>query len=76
MAKAVAVFLLLEVMAVVDVFCPKCKQFVGHFDGKTTIRLNYKCRRCNKLVVLDVKDMKTTIKRLPERKTSGGLMIL
>lgn len=60
----------------VEVFCPKCKSIVGHFDGKTTINQSYKCRQCNKLVVLDVKDMKRTIKRLPERKTSGGLMIL
>ena len=54
------------------VYCPKCKRKVATWDGKTTINIIVKCRKCNKLVVYDIDNKLTRIKDVPVRTTSSG----
>ena len=43
------------------IFCPRCHRAVAIYDGKQTINLIAKCKKCKKLVVYHVDTEKTEI---------------
>ena len=55
------------------IFCPRCHRAVAIYDGKQTINLIAKCKKCKKLVVYHVDTEKTEIKEIPQRTTSSGM---
>lgn len=55
------------------VYCPKCKQQVGMWDGKSSSHVVVKCDRCMRLVVYDTECGETYMKGLPERNTASGI---
>ena len=55
------------------IYCPKCGRKVGIWDGKSTMELYFRCKKCKKLVVYHVDTEKTEIKKLPQRNTSSGM---
>ena len=56
------------------IYCPKCGRKVGIWDGRSTINISVRCKKCDKLVVHDVENEKTIIKEIPKRTTSSGMM--
>ena len=54
------------------IYCPSCGRKVGVWDGRSTINISVKCKKCDKLVVYDVENEKTIIKEIPKRTTSSG----
>ena len=55
------------------IYCPKCGRKVATWDGRSTINISAKCKKCNKLVVYNVENEKTEIKAIPPRTTSSGM---
>ena len=55
------------------IYCPKCGRKVATWDGRSTINILIKCKKCNKLVVYDVENEKVKIKEIPQRTTSSGM---
>ena len=55
------------------IYCPKCGRKVATWDGRSTINISVKCKKCNKLVVYDVYSEKSEIKDIPQRETSSGM---
>ena len=56
------------------IYCPKCGRKVATWDGRSTINISVRCKKCDKLVVYDVKNEKTIIKEIPKRTTSSGMI--
>ena len=54
------------------IYCPKCSRKVATWDGRSTINISVKGKKCNKLVVYDVKNENVEIKEIPQRETSSG----
>ena len=54
------------------IYCPKCGRKVATWDGRSTINISVKCKKCNKLVVYDVESGNAKIKEIPQRATSSG----
>ena len=55
------------------IYCPKCERKVATWDGRSTINISVKCKKCNKLVVYDVENENVEIKEIPQRATSSGM---
>ena len=55
------------------IYCPKCGRKVATWDGRSTINILVKCKKCNKLIVYDVENEKVKIKEIPQRTTSSGM---
>ena len=55
------------------IYCPKCGRKVATWDGRSTINISVRCKKCDKLVVYDVENEKTIIKEIPKRTTSSGM---
>ena len=55
------------------IYCPKCGRKVATWDGRSTINILVKCKKCNKLVVYDVESEEVKIKAIPQRTTSSGM---
>ena len=55
------------------IYCPKCGRRVATWDGRSTINISVRCKKCDKLVVYDVENEKTIIKEIPKRTTSSGM---
>ena len=56
------------------IYCPKCGRKVATWDGRSTINISVRCKKCDKLVVYDVENEKTIIKEIPKRTTSSGMI--
>lgn len=56
------------------IYCPKCGRKVAKWDGRSTMNISVKCKKCNKLVVYNVKNEKVEIKNIPQRTTSSGMI--
>ena len=56
------------------IYCSKCGRKVTTWDGRSTINISVRCKKCDKLVVYDVKNEKTIIKEIPKRTTSSGMI--
>ena len=74
--NVVACFLLQEKRLLMaepkTIYCPKCGRKVATWDGRSTINISVKCKKCNKLVVYDVENENVEIKEIPQRATSSG----
>ena len=55
------------------IYCSKCGRKVATLDGRSTINISVRCKKCDKLVVYDVENEKTRIKEIPQRETSSGM---
>ena len=55
------------------IYCPKCGRKVATWDGRSTINILVKCKKCNKLVVYDVESEEVKIKAITQRTTSSGM---
>ena len=58
------------------IYCPQCGRRVGKYDGKSSINLVMKCRKCNKRVVYQIDTGKKEIKAIPKRSCSSGLRFI
>lgn len=56
-----------------NILCPRCGRIVMRYDGKATVAMSCKCRKCNKLVVYDPEQNTTAIKKTPKRVTGSGM---
>lgn len=56
------------------IYCPRCGRKVATWDGRSTMNISVKCKKCNKLVVYDVENEKVEIKNIPQRTTSSGMI--
>ena len=56
------------------IYCSKCGRKVAKWDGRSTINISVRCKKCDKLVVYDVKNEQTIIKEIPKRTTSSGMI--
>ena len=55
------------------IYCPRCGRKVTTWDGRSTMNISVKCKKCNKFVVYNVENEKTIIKEIPKRTTSSGM---
>lgn len=55
------------------IYCPICHRRVGVYDGKSTINVIMRCKKCRKQVVYNIETGETTAKSLPPRTTSSGM---
>lgn len=55
------------------IFCPSCNRKVGAWDGRSSINLITRCKKCNKRVIYRVDTGEIEIKPLPQRNCSSGL---
>ena len=55
------------------IYCPKCGRKVATLDGRSTINISVRCKKCDKLVVYDVEIEEVKIKAIPQRTTSSGM---
>lgn len=55
------------------IYCTKCGRRVGTWDGKSTINVICKCKKCNKRIIYHVANGVTEIKDVPPRTQSSGL---
>lgn len=55
------------------IYCPKCGRKVATWDGRSTININVKCKKCRKRIIYyPAKDI-VEMKDIPERETSSGM---
>ena len=47
------------------IYCPSCGRKVGEYDGRATIPVDCKCKKCNKRVRFNPDTGKTELKKLP-----------
>lgn len=55
------------------VYCPICGRRVGEYDGKSSMNLITRCRKCRKQIVYYIKTGETKVKPIPPRATSSGI---
>lgn len=55
------------------IYCPNCGRRVATYDGRSTINVIAKCRKCQKRVVYYVDSGETVLKDIPPRNTSSGM---
>jgi hypothetical protein len=55
------------------IYCPICKSKVGTYDGRSSINVITRCRKCKKQVIYFVDTEETKVKSLPKRATSSGI---
>lgn len=55
------------------IYCPQCYRKCGIYDGKSQINKEMRCRKCNKLIVYDVKSGNISVKPIPQRTQGSGV---
>lgn len=55
------------------IYCPKCGRKAGVYDGKATVNIQAKCKKCNKIVVFKPETGETTYSSVPCRATGSGM---
>ena len=55
------------------IYCPRCKRKIGIWDGRSTMNIALRCKKCRKRVIYHVDSGITEIKKLPQRNTSSGM---
>ena len=58
-----------------DVFCPKCMTKVTTYDGRATINIMARCKKCRKRIIYNVETKETTRVEIPQNLTSSGKML-
>lgn len=57
----------------VKIFCPKCKDYLGTWDGRSTSNYIARCNKCRKRVVYHVDSGEIEVKDIPKRNCSSGM---
>lgn len=57
------------------IYCPSCGRRVAKYDGKSTINVIAKCKKCQKLVVYNIETGKIKLSKIPERNCSSGMIM-
>ena len=55
------------------IYCPNCNEQVLELDGRTSMNITGKCKKCNKLIVYDVQTKEVKMRNIPPRATSSGV---
>ena len=55
------------------IYCPTCGRKIGVWDGRSTMNLALRCKKCKKQVIHHVDSGVLEIKKLPQRNTSSGM---
>lgn len=55
------------------IYCPRCGRRVGQWDGRSSINVVAKCKKCMKRVVYHIDTKETEIKNIPPRQCSSGI---
>ena len=55
------------------IYCPRCGRKVGIWDGKSTMDIHFRCKKCKKQVVYHSCNGVLEMKKLPQRNTSSGM---
>lgn len=58
------------------IYCPRCGRKVATWDGRSSMPVIGRCRKCQKRVVYYVDNDETEIKDIPERNCSSGVTYL
>lgn len=53
-------------------YCPKCGRVVASYNARNTMYKAAKCKKCKKMVVLNIPKQEIKLTPLPERMTSSG----
>lgn len=53
--------------------CPLCCRKVGTHDGRGTITVSYKCKKCNKIIQYNPLTNESSKKNIPQREYSSGI---
>ena len=53
--------------------CPRCNGHVATWDRKSSMNIEIKCRKCNKLVIFRPKNGTVELRRLPDRVSASAL---
>lgn len=54
------------------IYCPKCCHKVATWDRKSSMNIEVKCNKCNKLVVFRPINQTVNLMELPERVVASG----
>lgn len=57
------------------IYCPKCKRKVFSYDGRGSINIRGKCKKCKRLVLYSIEADEVTMHDLPKRTCSSGVTI-
>lgn len=60
----------------VKIFCPKCKGYVGTYDGRSTMNHIARCNKCRKRIVYHIDTGETEVKNIPKRNCSSGITFI
>lgn len=55
------------------IYCPRCGRVACHYDGKQTANPVGKCKKCEKLIVYNIKEDRVKIKEIPKRGQASGM---
>lgn len=55
------------------IYCPRCGRKAATYDGRSTINVIARCKKCQKRVVYHIDTGETEIKPIPPRTTSSGM---
>lgn len=55
------------------IYCPRCGRKVATWDGRSSMPVIGKCKKCSKRVVYYVDNGETEIKDIPQRNCSSGV---
>ena len=58
------------------IYCPICGRKVGKYNLRSTMNVTCRCMKCNKRVIYDYQTGKTSVKKMPERFSSGAKMFV
>lgn len=57
----------------ITIYCITCGRKVGTHDGRGTITVSYKCKKCNKIIQYNPLTNESSKKNIPQRKYSSGI---
>ena len=55
------------------IYCPKCKEKIGTYDGRSTFNVRYKCKKCKNVYAFNPLEMSVNRVRDIERQCSSGM---
>lgn len=58
------------------IYCPKCGRKAATWDGRSTIPVIGRCKKCQKRVIYYPDNDETVIKDIPERNCSSGMTFI
>lgn len=60
----------------VKMLCPQCNNYVGTWDGRSTMNFIGRCNKCKKRGVYHADSGETEIKDIPKRNCSSGMTFI